>query len=254
MTFHRYVALGDSFTEGVGDPDPSRPNGWRGWADRVAEVLATHSDDFGYANLADPRPQAAGDPRRAGGAGARHGARPRHRPRRRQRRAPPQGRPRRARGGVRRSGRPAGRHRAPGSWCSPSPTRATAAVMRLIRGRTAIFNEWVREIAEKHGATLVDCGGCAAGRSRRSWTTTACTSTRSATRRSRSPCSTRLGVEHDLQPLPPAAVPTSRAARQRAGRPRLGPRPPRALGAPPGHRPVLRRRRRARSGPTLQPI
>ena len=52
MTFHRYVALGDSFTEGVGDPDPARPNGLRGWADRVAEVLATQTDDFGYANLA----------------------------------------------------------------------------------------------------------------------------------------------------------------------------------------------------------
>src|SRR6476646_7016932 len=51
-TPHRYVALGDSFTEGVGDPDPRRPNGLRGWADRVAEVLATRTDDFGYANLA----------------------------------------------------------------------------------------------------------------------------------------------------------------------------------------------------------
>ncbi len=52
MTFSRYVALGDSFSEGVGDPDPARPNGLRGWTDRVAEVLATRSDDFGYANLA----------------------------------------------------------------------------------------------------------------------------------------------------------------------------------------------------------
>ena len=52
MTFHRYVALGDSFTEGVGDPDPTRPNGLRGWADRVAEVLAQQTEDFGYANLA----------------------------------------------------------------------------------------------------------------------------------------------------------------------------------------------------------
>jgi lysophospholipase L1-like esterase len=51
-TYLRYVALGDSFTEGVGDPDPSRPNGVRGWADRVAEALATKSDDFRYANLA----------------------------------------------------------------------------------------------------------------------------------------------------------------------------------------------------------
>jgi lysophospholipase L1-like esterase len=50
--YHRYVALGDSFTEGVGDADASRPNGVRGWADRVAEVLATRADDFRYANLA----------------------------------------------------------------------------------------------------------------------------------------------------------------------------------------------------------
>ncbi len=52
MPFHRYVALGDSFTEGVGDRDADRPNGLRGWADRVAEVLAAQTDDFGYANLA----------------------------------------------------------------------------------------------------------------------------------------------------------------------------------------------------------
>ena len=50
--FHRYVALGDSFTEGVGDHDPDLPNGVRGWADRVAEVLAQRHDDFAYANLA----------------------------------------------------------------------------------------------------------------------------------------------------------------------------------------------------------
>lgn len=48
----RYVALGDSFTEGIGDPDPLSPGGNRGWADRVAEVLATKTDDFAYANLA----------------------------------------------------------------------------------------------------------------------------------------------------------------------------------------------------------
>ncbi|WP_246018500.1 SGNH/GDSL hydrolase family protein [Arthrobacter crusticola] len=48
----RYVALGDSFTEGVGDPDPGSPGGVRGWADRVAEELATGRQDFAYANLA----------------------------------------------------------------------------------------------------------------------------------------------------------------------------------------------------------
>lgn len=51
-TYHRYAAIGDSWTEGVGDPDPARPNGVRGWADRVAEVLATQVPDFGYANFA----------------------------------------------------------------------------------------------------------------------------------------------------------------------------------------------------------
>jgi lysophospholipase L1-like esterase len=48
----RYVALGDSFTEGVGDAEPASPGGNRGWADRVAEMLSLGSDDFAYGNLA----------------------------------------------------------------------------------------------------------------------------------------------------------------------------------------------------------
>ena len=51
-----YVALGDSFTEGMSDPYPdsdSVPNGrYRGWADRLAEHLAEHIDEVRYANLA----------------------------------------------------------------------------------------------------------------------------------------------------------------------------------------------------------
>ncbi|MBD7996002.1 SGNH/GDSL hydrolase family protein [Arthrobacter sp. Sa2CUA1] len=50
--FNRYVALGDSFTEGIGDPSPESPGGHRGWADRVAEELAHGHPDFAYANLA----------------------------------------------------------------------------------------------------------------------------------------------------------------------------------------------------------
>jgi lysophospholipase L1-like esterase len=50
--WHRYVAIGDSFTEGIGDPEPLLPGGSRGWADRVAEVLDAQSEDFAYANLA----------------------------------------------------------------------------------------------------------------------------------------------------------------------------------------------------------
>ena len=52
VTFRRYVAIGDSFTEGVGDPNPGSRNGLRGWADRVAAHLAEDDLDFRYANLA----------------------------------------------------------------------------------------------------------------------------------------------------------------------------------------------------------
>jgi lysophospholipase L1-like esterase len=48
----RFVALGDSFTEGVGDWNPQMPNGVRGWADRVAEKLAKAEKGWEYANLA----------------------------------------------------------------------------------------------------------------------------------------------------------------------------------------------------------
>ena len=53
----RFVVIGDSFPEGVGDPEPRCPNGVRGWADRMAEVLARRATESGaeptrYANLA----------------------------------------------------------------------------------------------------------------------------------------------------------------------------------------------------------
>lgn len=48
----RYVAIGDSFTEGVGDTSKILPNGVRGWADRVAEKLAKAQPGWEYANLA----------------------------------------------------------------------------------------------------------------------------------------------------------------------------------------------------------
>jgi lysophospholipase L1-like esterase len=47
-----FVALGDSFTEGVGDRHERLPNGVRGWADRVAEKLAKANPGWEYANLA----------------------------------------------------------------------------------------------------------------------------------------------------------------------------------------------------------
>ena len=45
-----FVAIGDSFTEGVGDPAPG--GGFRGWADRLASLLADRYPGLRYANLA----------------------------------------------------------------------------------------------------------------------------------------------------------------------------------------------------------
>ncbi len=57
--FERYVAIGDSFTEGMADADPGRSNAYVGWADRlaahladVAQIAGAHPRSFGYANLA----------------------------------------------------------------------------------------------------------------------------------------------------------------------------------------------------------
>jgi lysophospholipase L1-like esterase len=156
MVFHRYVALGDSFTEGVGDPDPARPNGLRGWADRVAEVLASRAPgEFGYANLAirgRKLPQIIEEQVEPGLA-----LRPDlvtiH-------------------GGGNDVLRPRVDLDALAVLYDEAVGRLTAdgarvvvftiadpginPVFRMIRGRTAVFNEWVREIADRHGATLVD--------------------------------------------------------------------------------------------------
>ena len=50
-TFRRYVAIGDSTTEGLEDPDTD--GGYRGWADRLAQHIADVQDQgLEYANLA----------------------------------------------------------------------------------------------------------------------------------------------------------------------------------------------------------
>lgn len=53
--WRRYVAIGDSFTEGMVDPG-AEPGTFVGWADRLASRLARENAaagaDFGYANLA----------------------------------------------------------------------------------------------------------------------------------------------------------------------------------------------------------
>jgi len=49
LRFKRYVAIGDSSTEGLQDPDGA--GGYRGWADRLAERIAQAQGGLLYANL-----------------------------------------------------------------------------------------------------------------------------------------------------------------------------------------------------------
>lgn len=55
-TWQRYVAIGDSFSEGMCDPDPNREDSYLGWTDRLAHLLAADAreagHEFSYANLA----------------------------------------------------------------------------------------------------------------------------------------------------------------------------------------------------------
>ena len=51
MAYMRYVAIGDSTTEGLEDPYPDG-SGYRGWADRLAERMAAAGPGLLYANLA----------------------------------------------------------------------------------------------------------------------------------------------------------------------------------------------------------
>jgi len=154
-TYHRYVALGDSFTEGVGDPDPTRPNGVRGWADRVAEALSARTDDFGYANLAirgrkvdgviaeQIEPALALEPDLITiYAGANDILRPK---------VDIDAIAARYDAAV---GRLATSEATLGIFTAFDP--GSEGLFASLRGRFALYNEHVREIAERHGAVVLD--------------------------------------------------------------------------------------------------
>lgn len=50
MFYTRFIACGDSFTEGMSDEIVN--DQYRGWADRMADVMALQSPEFTYANFA----------------------------------------------------------------------------------------------------------------------------------------------------------------------------------------------------------
>ena len=68
-----FVAVGDSFTEGMSDEMPD--GSYRGWADLLAERLAARAPGFRYANLAVRGKLIGQIVRGAGGARRRDAAR-----------------------------------------------------------------------------------------------------------------------------------------------------------------------------------
>lgn len=205
-TFRRYVALGDSFTEGVGDPDAHRPNGLRGWADRVAEVLAEATDGFGYANLAiRGRKMAAilGDQLEpalslrpdlvTSYAGANDIMRPR----------------------VHLDTLAASYDEAVSRLAAGGATIVLftafdpggSALYRPLRGRFALYTEAVREIADRHGALVVDFWRMREYRDFGFWDTDRMHLGPAGHQRMAMAVLDTLGVPHRLEPLPPTEHP-----------------------------------------------
>jgi lysophospholipase L1-like esterase len=207
MSFHRYVALGDSFTEGVGDPDAARPHGLRGWADRVAAVLAGQSDDFGYANLAirgrklaqildeQVEPAIALEPDLVTiYAGANDILRPRVD----------------LDAIVEQYEEALGRLARTGArvlvFTAFDP--GGSAIYRPLRGRFALYNELVRAAARKHGADIVDFWALREYRDWRYWDTDRMHLGPAGHQRMATEVLDALGVAHDLRPPQLLDLPT----------------------------------------------
>jgi len=204
----RYVALGDSFTEGIGDPEPGVPGGHRGWADRVAEVLSQGTEDFAYANLAirgrliqqiiDEQVEPALDLRPdliTISAGGNDVIRPR---------TDPDEIAARFEHAIERLSR----------------DRATiviftgvdvgfSPVFRGIRGKVAIYNENLRAIAQKHDCIVADQWALAEIQDQRMWAPDRLHLNSLGHHTVARMVLAALNVENDLEPMKPEPLPTS---------------------------------------------
>jgi lysophospholipase L1-like esterase len=165
----RFVAIGDSFTEGIGDPDPASVGGHRGWADRVAETLADGTDeDFAYANLAvrgrllrqivDEQVEAAlalGPDLVTVSAGGNDVIRPGSDPDELAERYDAMIE-RLRRGGTT-------------VVLFTGPDVGTTPVLGMVRGKTAVYNEHLHAIALKHGALVTNLWALRVLRDPRMW-------------------------------------------------------------------------------------
>lgn len=201
MTYQRYVALGDSFTEGVGDDDPALPNGVRGWADRFAAALdRAQGGGLTYANLAirgrklgpivaeQVEPALALEPDLVTiYAGANDIMRPK----------------------VDLDAILAEYDRVIGRLVASGARVVTftpadpggARIYSLVRARFERYSLAVREIAARHGATLVDYWHITDYRDPRLWDTDRMHMSPAGHQRMAIAVLDALGVQHDLEPL-----------------------------------------------------
>ncbi|MGN6744499.1 MAG: SGNH/GDSL hydrolase family protein [Amnibacterium sp.] len=215
VPWRRYVALGDSFTEGVGDPDPESPGGLRGWADRVAEVLGARTPGFSYANLAvrgkvlrqivaeQIEPALALQPDLVTiSAGGNDVIRPGTDPDDLAARLDP------ALGALAGTGATLVLFTGVDTGFSP--------VFRPIRGRTAIYNENLRVLAARHGALVADQWGLKAIQDVRFWAVDRLHLNTLGHHEVARMVLDTLGVDHDLEPMRPEPhhAPTWRQARR----------------------------------------
>ena len=208
MAISSFVALGDSFTEGLDDPRDDQ-EGYRGWADRFAELLAAGRPGLRYANLAvrgkllrevaeEQVPQAiAMAPDLVSlAAGGNDLLRPR---------ADPDllGR---SFDEVVRTLLMAGCQVMMFTGFEPR-----FPVLRLIRGRVAAYNRRLRAVAERHGCLVVDLWAMDVLADRRAWSADRLHLTPDAHRRvALRACEVvGAGVDEDWRaPWPPQTVPS----------------------------------------------
>ncbi len=212
----RYVAIGDSFAEGIGDPEPEAQGGYRGWADRVAEVLSAQHPDFAYANLAVRGKLLRGIREEQAeaalalqpdliivSAGGNDILRPGTDP------DEVAGRLDELLGLLGRDGATIAIFTGPDIGMRP--------VMRAIRGKVAIFNQHVYAIARRHDAIVIDLWALRELADARMW---------SDDRLHFSPLGHHtiaihvlesLGVAHDLEPMAPPPLPPQSWRQARVG-------------------------------------
>ncbi|MDR3202014.1 MAG: SGNH/GDSL hydrolase family protein [Bifidobacteriaceae bacterium] len=212
VSWSRYVAIGDSFTEGLWDGPEDGSSPPRGWADRLAGALSARRDDAGagpieYANLAIRgrllEPILAGQLPRALALGPDLVS---------------------IVGGgndvlrvtadvdalIARMDRAVARIRATGAdvLLATSADPAGSPLIRATRGRAAVYYASIWSIAQRHGARVVDLWGMRSLRDLRLWAPDRIHLTPDGHRRVANAALVALGLGPDDpdwdRPLPPA--------------------------------------------------